>query len=159
MMAEGEMGGCRVVVVPVIPAPDRYFLLIIEVPQRRIGEIVAGTRRITADTGLRLSRFFEMSEGFWVGLQMDHDAALTRDGLEETLARIRPWRHGEDALLCFALLVDSFLYHSATTKVLYEKVIYPSQLEVAKHFQKQQVDFFFSNRHAIQILIEGIMDQ
>src|SRR5690606_21581902 len=37
----------------------------IGVPQRRIGEIVAGTRAITPDTGLRLSRFFAMSDGFW----------------------------------------------------------------------------------------------
>jgi addiction module HigA family antidote len=40
----------------------------IGVPQRRIGEIVVGKRVITADTGLRLSRFFGMSEGFWDGL-------------------------------------------------------------------------------------------
>ena len=46
----------------------------IGVPQRRIGEIVAGNRAVTADTGLRLSRFFGMSEGFWLGLQMDYDA-------------------------------------------------------------------------------------
>jgi addiction module HigA family antidote len=45
------------------------------VPQRRIGEIMAGSRGITADTGLRLSRFFGMSEGFWIGLQLDYDAA------------------------------------------------------------------------------------
>jgi plasmid maintenance system antidote protein VapI len=45
------------------------------VPQRRIGEIVAGTRSVAVDTGLRLSCFFGMSEGFWMGLQLDHDAA------------------------------------------------------------------------------------
>ena len=67
----------------------------IGVPQRRIGEIVAGTRGITADTGLRLSRFFSMSEGFWMGLQMDYDAALAKDALAETLAKITPWRHNE----------------------------------------------------------------
>ena len=43
----------------------------IGVPQRRIGEIVAGTRGITPDTGLRLSRFFAISDGFWIGLQAD----------------------------------------------------------------------------------------
>lgn len=48
----------------------------IGVPQRRIGEIVAGTRGVTADTGLRLSRFLGMSDGFWTGLQTDHDAAI-----------------------------------------------------------------------------------
>ena len=46
----------------------------IGVSQRRIGEIVAGICGITADTGLRLSRFFGMSEGCWIGLQMDYDA-------------------------------------------------------------------------------------
>lgn len=50
----------------------------IGVPQRRIGEIVAGTRAVTVDTGLRLSRFFGTSEGFWAGLQFDHDAATNR---------------------------------------------------------------------------------
>ena len=63
----------------------------IGVPQRRIGEIVAGTRGVTADTGLRLSRFFGMSDGFWTGLQMDHDAAQTKDVLANTLAKITPW--------------------------------------------------------------------
>lgn len=43
------------------------------------------------DTGLRLSRFFGTSEGFWTGLQLDHDAAKARDELAETLDRIRPW--------------------------------------------------------------------
>jgi antitoxin HigA-1 len=70
----------------------------IGVPQRRIGEIVAGTRSVTPDTGLRLSKFFGMSENtgmsenFWTGLQLDHDAAKTKDSLAETLAGIKPWR-------------------------------------------------------------------
>lgn len=63
----------------------------IGVPQRRIGEIVAGTRAVSVDTGLRLSRFFGMSEGFWSGLQLDYEAAATKDALAEELARIRPW--------------------------------------------------------------------
>jgi len=63
----------------------------IGVSQRRIGEIVAGTRAVTADTGLRLSRFFGMSEGFWIGLQVDYDAAKARDALAKTLAKIKPW--------------------------------------------------------------------
>jgi antitoxin HigA-1 len=63
----------------------------IGVPQRRVGEIVAGIRGITVDTGLRLSRFFGMSEGFWIGLQMDHDAALAKEALAKTLAKIKPW--------------------------------------------------------------------
>ena len=68
----------------------------IGVPQRRIGEIVAGTRGITADTGLRFSRFFGMSEGFWIGLQMDYDATVAKDALTEILAKIKPWRQGEN---------------------------------------------------------------
>jgi addiction module HigA family antidote len=64
------------------------------VPQRRIGEIVAGTRAVTADTGLRLSRFFGTSDGFWIGLQMDYDAAKAKDALAKTLARIKPWSRG-----------------------------------------------------------------
>ena len=67
----------------------------IGVPQRRIGEIVAGTRSVTADTGLRLSRFFGMSDGFWIGLQMDYDAANTKAALEKTLAEIKPWKLAE----------------------------------------------------------------
>jgi len=63
----------------------------IGVPQRRIGEIVAGKRAVTTDTGLRLSRFFGMSEDFWIGLQMDYDAARTKDDLAKTLANIKPW--------------------------------------------------------------------
>lgn len=63
----------------------------IGVPQRRIGEIVAGNRAVTVDTGLRLSRFFGTSEGFWTGLQLDYDAATAKDALATTLAQIRPW--------------------------------------------------------------------
>jgi addiction module HigA family antidote len=67
----------------------------IGVPQRRIGEIVAGKRAITTDTGLRLSQFFGMSDGFWIGLQMDFDAAKAKDALANTLAKIKPWTRGE----------------------------------------------------------------
>src|SRR6266513_693596 len=66
----------------------------IDVPQRRIGEIVAGVRAVTADTGLRLARFFGMSEGFWVGLQMDYDTAKAKDSMNKTLAKIKPWTRG-----------------------------------------------------------------
>ncbi len=61
------------------------------VPQRRIGEIISGTRAITVDTGLRLSKFFGMSEGFWTGLQVDFDAAKAKDEMAEILASIHPW--------------------------------------------------------------------
>jgi addiction module HigA family antidote len=60
----------------------------IGVPQRRIGEIIAGKRSVTADTGLRLSRFFGTSDGFWVGLQTDYDTARAKDALSDVLSRI-----------------------------------------------------------------------
>ena len=62
----------------------------IGVAQRRIGEIVVGKRGVTADTGLRLSRFFGTSEAFWTGLQDDYDRAIAKDALSETLANINP---------------------------------------------------------------------
>ena len=64
----------------------------IGVPQRRIGEIIAGKRAITTDTGLRLSRFFGLSDGFWERLQIDHDLAILRDKMAETLNKIKPYK-------------------------------------------------------------------
>ena len=61
----------------------------IGVPQRRIGEIVAGKRGITVDTGLRLARFFGMSDGFWIGLQTDYDTARAMVALAEVLSHIQ----------------------------------------------------------------------
>lgn len=61
----------------------------IGVPQRRIGEIVAGKRAISIDTGLRLARFFGMSDGFWIGLQTDYDTACAKDALADVLLRIQ----------------------------------------------------------------------
>ncbi len=63
----------------------------IGVPPRRINEIVLGKRRVTADTDLRLARFFGMSEGFWLGLQSDYDLMDTRRRLADRLAcEVRP---------------------------------------------------------------------
>ena len=45
----------------------------IKVPPRRVNEIVLGKRAVTADTALRLARYFAISERFWLGLQMDYD--------------------------------------------------------------------------------------
>ena len=70
----------------------------IGVPQRRIGEIVAGTRSVTPDTGLRLSKFFGVSDDFWTGLQMDYDAAKAKDALEGILSTIKPWTNKERRL-------------------------------------------------------------
>jgi addiction module HigA family antidote len=63
----------------------------IGVPQRRIGEIVAGKRSITADTDLRLCRFFGLSDGWWLRLQVDYDTEMARGALAKTLAKIKPW--------------------------------------------------------------------
>lgn len=57
----------------------------IGVPPRRINEIVLGKRAITADTALRLARYFGVSESFWMGLQADYDLEETRRGLGERL--------------------------------------------------------------------------
>lgn len=57
----------------------------IRVPARRINEIVLGKRRITADTALRLARYFKMSPQFWLGLQMDYDLDVAEDELGERL--------------------------------------------------------------------------
>jgi len=63
----------------------------IDVSQRRIGEIVAGKRAITADTDLRLCRFFGLSDGWWLRLQADYDTELAKGALAKTLAKIKPW--------------------------------------------------------------------
>lgn len=59
----------------------------IGVPPRRINEIVLGKRSITADTALRLGRYFQMSPQFWLGLQMDYDLDITADALASRLNR------------------------------------------------------------------------
>ncbi|MCC7354092.1 MAG: HigA family addiction module antidote protein [Anaerolineae bacterium] len=65
--------------------------LSIGVPPRRINEIVLGKRSITADTALRLARYFDMSPQFWLGLQMDYDLDIAADALESRLEReVRP---------------------------------------------------------------------
>lgn len=53
----------------------------IRVPARRINEIVQGKRRITADTALRLAKYFKMSPQFWLGLQIDFDLDVAEDKL------------------------------------------------------------------------------
>ena len=63
----------------------------IGVSQRRIGAIVKGMRDITADTDLRLCRFFGLSDGWWLRLQADYDTELAKDALAKTLAKIKPW--------------------------------------------------------------------
>ena len=64
----------------------------IGVPPRRINEIVHGTRRISADTALRLARYFGTSERFWINLQSRYDLEVERDRIAPALAEIRPLR-------------------------------------------------------------------
>ena len=54
----------------------------LHVPARRINEIVLGKRGVTADTAVRLSRYFGMSPQFWLGLQMDYELDVAEDSLE-----------------------------------------------------------------------------
>ncbi len=65
-------------------------------PAQRIGEIVAGKRAITADTDLRLCRFFGLSDGWWLRLQADYDTEVAKAGLAKTLVKIRPWNEAMD---------------------------------------------------------------
>jgi len=62
----------------------------IGVPPRRINEIVHGKRRITADTALRLGRYFGTSAQFWINLQSHYDLEVERDALGSALDDIRP---------------------------------------------------------------------
>ena len=57
----------------------------VSVPARRINEIVLGKRSISADTALRLSRYFRLSERFWLNLQSAYDLAVEKDRLEDRL--------------------------------------------------------------------------
>ena len=63
----------------------------IGVPAQRIGDIVAGKRAVTADTDLRLCRFFGLSRGYWLRAQMEHDSELAERTLADTLSQIIPW--------------------------------------------------------------------
>ncbi len=62
----------------------------VHVPPRRINEIVLGKRAVTADTDLRLARYFGVSEGFFLGLQADHDLMEHRRRIGGELAEIEP---------------------------------------------------------------------
>jgi addiction module HigA family antidote len=61
----------------------------IHVPRRRINEIVLGQRSISADTALRLARFFGTSDRFWLNLQATYDLNVERDRIAEALNRIQ----------------------------------------------------------------------
>jgi addiction module HigA family antidote len=63
----------------------------IGVPAQRIGEIVAGRRAITADTDLRLCRFFGLSNGYWLRAQAAYDIEIAEEALADQLTHIKPW--------------------------------------------------------------------
>lgn len=71
---------------------QNHLALRIRVPARRINEIVLGKRGITADTALRLAKFFGTSARFWLGLQLDYDLDMASDELSELV------EHDVDAL-------------------------------------------------------------
>ncbi|PSB10958.1 addiction module antidote protein, HigA family [Pleurocapsa sp. CCALA 161] len=64
---------------------QNQIALALRVPARRINEIVHAKRRVTADTALRLARYFNMSPRFWLGLQMDYDLDVANDEVGERL--------------------------------------------------------------------------
>jgi len=64
----------------------------IGVPAQRISAIVHGGRSITADTDLRLCRFFGLSDGYWLRAQAAHDIEVARQELAGELDSITPWR-------------------------------------------------------------------
>ena len=66
----------------------------IGVPAQRIGDIVAGKRAITADTDLRICRFFGLSNGYWLRAQAAHDTEVAERTLGAKLAKIKPWADG-----------------------------------------------------------------
>ncbi|MCX7135711.1 MAG: HigA family addiction module antitoxin [Proteobacteria bacterium] len=74
----------------------------IGVPAQRIGDIVAGKRAITADTDLRLCRFFGLSNGYWLRAQAAHDTEVAERAMGAMLGKIKPWSsaeaHGSRAL-------------------------------------------------------------
>ena len=63
----------------------------IGVPAQRIGEIVAGRRAISADTDLRLCRFFGLSNGYWLRAQVAQDMEIAAREIAAELKRIKPW--------------------------------------------------------------------
>ena len=67
----------------------------IGIPQTRISAIIKGKRRITADTALRLSKYFGNSAKFWLGLQDDFDIEEELSSIKQDLHSIK--RHGENA--------------------------------------------------------------
>ena len=85
--------GQHIVVGSVIDAMDGdqdRLAKAVDVPARRINEIVHGQRRISADTALRLARYFGTSERFWINLQARYDLEVEKDRLGAALDDIQP---------------------------------------------------------------------
>lgn len=68
----------------------------IGVPAQRIGDIISGKRSITADTDLRLCRFFGLSNGYWLRAQAAHDTEVAERAMASELAKIKPWTGRSD---------------------------------------------------------------
>ena len=68
-------------------SPNKLALEL-RVPASRIYGIINGKRAITADTDLRLSKYFGTSQGFWLGLQSDHDMDVAKEKMEKDLKKI-----------------------------------------------------------------------
>lgn len=75
------------------PMGDSQYRLAKEigVPAGRIGQIVTGKRAITADTDLRLCRFFGLSNGYWLRAQAAYDTEIALRDMADELERIKPW--------------------------------------------------------------------
>ena len=67
----------------------------LKIPQTRISEILKGNRSITADTDLRLCRFFGLSNGYWLRAQIAYDIEISQFKLRKDLLRIKPWKHSK----------------------------------------------------------------
>jgi addiction module HigA family antidote len=67
----------------------------IGVPAQRIGDIVIRKRTVTADTDLRLCRFFGLSDGYWLRAQAAHDIEIAQTRMADELRRIKPWTGSE----------------------------------------------------------------
>ena len=68
----------------------------ISVPAQRIGQIIAGKRSVTADTDLRLCRFFGLSNGYWLRAQVAYDTEVAQEELKYELRNIRPWNSASE---------------------------------------------------------------
>lgn len=70
----------------------------IGVPAQRIGQIILGKRSITADTDLRLCRFFGLTDGYWLRVQAAYDSEIARNKIKSELDNITPWHKTNNAV-------------------------------------------------------------